>query len=560
MEQTASPSPSSKPQGRAEARYNELTQDRSPFLDRARSCSALTIPTLIPQEDLSNGDLPSLWQSVGANGVTNLASKLLLTMLPPNEPCFRLRVNNLMVEKQEEDMDKEFVTKVERALSRVERAVLADIEATGDRPVVNEGNQHLIVGGNVLYHNDPKDGLRMFPLSRYVVQRDPKGTVVEIVVEETVNINTLPPALVEQLTSITTESGTGGGSPKGDAKEVSIYTHLTRKPTQWEIYQECRGVELPGSRGSYKPDACPWFPVRMYSVAGENYGRSFVELQKGDLISLESLKQSLVEGSAVCAKVVGLANPNGVTSPRALAEASNGDIIEGNPNDVAFLQAQKSADFQVVAAQIQELERSLKTAFLMMDGVRRNAERVTAEEIRVIAQELETALGGVYTVISQEFQLPFIASRMDALTRSRRIPKLPKGVVQPSIVTGFEALGRGNDKQKLVEFLTVGAQLFGEQFMALINPLNAITRFAAASGISTEGLVKDEEELAKEKQAAEQQAQQAQMQGMVEKLGPEVMRQVGGMAGQMLPQGGAGGGAGGGPEGGPMPAEAAPPF
>lgn len=108
--------------------------------------------------------------------MTNLASKLLLTMLPPNEPCFRLRVNNLVMEREEEDADKEFRTKIEKALSRIEQAVLADVEASGDRPVVAEGNQHLIVAGNVLYHDDPKKGLRLFPLSRYVVERDPMGT------------------------------------------------------------------------------------------------------------------------------------------------------------------------------------------------------------------------------------------------------------------------------------------------------------------------------------------------------------------------------------------------
>ena len=111
--------------------------------------------------------------------MTNLASKLLLTMLPPNEPCFRLRVNNLVMEREEEDADKEFRTKIEKALSRIEQAVLADVEASGDRPVVAEGNQHLIVAGNVLYHDDPKKGLRLFPLSRYVVERDPMGTPVE---------------------------------------------------------------------------------------------------------------------------------------------------------------------------------------------------------------------------------------------------------------------------------------------------------------------------------------------------------------------------------------------
>ena len=92
--------------GPAETRYTELSQDRAPYLDRARRCAELTIPYLIPPDDLAQGqELPSLYQRVGANGVTNLASKLLLTMLPPNEPCFRLRVNNLVMEREEEDAD-----------------------------------------------------------------------------------------------------------------------------------------------------------------------------------------------------------------------------------------------------------------------------------------------------------------------------------------------------------------------------------------------------------------------------------------------------------------------
>lgn len=162
--------------GPAETRYTELSQDRAPYLDRAAAVRADHPLPHPARRSCAGQELPSLYQSVGANGVTNLASKLLLTMLPPNEPCFRLRVNNLVMEREEEDADKEFRTKIEKALSRIEQAVLADVEASGDRPVVAEGNQHLIVAGNVLYHDDPKKGLRLFPLSRYVVERDPMGT------------------------------------------------------------------------------------------------------------------------------------------------------------------------------------------------------------------------------------------------------------------------------------------------------------------------------------------------------------------------------------------------
>lgn len=529
--------------GGAARRYEILSTDREPFLDRAKECAKLTIPYLIPEDDISHNEtLPSLYQSVGANGVTNLASKLLMTMLPPNEPCFRLRVNNMQLEQEQEQMDKAFRTMIDKGLSRMEQAVLADIEEKGDRSVVFEGNQHLIVSGNGLYYDDPESGLRFFPLSRYVVDRDPSGTPVEIIVKETVSLDTLDDETRQEILdatmgeegdeayegrgeSILSRENNAAGLPR--SKDVDIYTHLTRDGDIWHVCQEVCGVVLEDSEGSYKVDSCPWFPVRMYSIAGESYGRSFVELQLGDLTALESLSQALVEGSAISAFAVGLVNPNGVTSARAITEARNGDFIEGNADDVQFLQVQKAADLNVTAQQVQNLSVTLKTAFLMMEGVRRDGERVTAEEIRTIARELEAGLGGVYTLVSQEFQLPFIRSRMAHMTEKKLLPTLPKGVVAPSVVTGFEALGRGNDKQKLIEFLQFVIQTTGEQGAAYLNVPNAIQRLASAMGIPTEGLVKTDEEIQQERQAAQQQTQQAQVMEMINKLGPEAIRQMG---------------------------------
>ena len=81
-------------QNTAKERYETLKQDRQYFLDRARECSELTIPSLIPDEGFTkSSDLYNPFQSVGARGVNNLASKLLLLLLPPNAPFFRLQVS-----------------------------------------------------------------------------------------------------------------------------------------------------------------------------------------------------------------------------------------------------------------------------------------------------------------------------------------------------------------------------------------------------------------------------------------------------------------------------------
>ena len=70
-----------------EARYERLASDRLTFLDRARRCSELTIPTLVPPQAHSKATIYyTPWQGIGARGVNNLASKLLLSLLPPNSP------------------------------------------------------------------------------------------------------------------------------------------------------------------------------------------------------------------------------------------------------------------------------------------------------------------------------------------------------------------------------------------------------------------------------------------------------------------------------------------
>ena len=77
----------------AKERYLKLQQDREHYLDRAEECSELTIPSLIkPEGFTSSDDLYNPFQSVGARGVNNLASKLLLLLLPPNSPFFRLSI------------------------------------------------------------------------------------------------------------------------------------------------------------------------------------------------------------------------------------------------------------------------------------------------------------------------------------------------------------------------------------------------------------------------------------------------------------------------------------
>ena len=81
---------------KARARYTELESTRSQFLWTARECSRLTLPYLIKDDDdnTTHKQLKTPWQAVGATSVTNLASKLMLALLPPQTSFFKLQVRD----------------------------------------------------------------------------------------------------------------------------------------------------------------------------------------------------------------------------------------------------------------------------------------------------------------------------------------------------------------------------------------------------------------------------------------------------------------------------------
>ena len=491
----------------AVARFEQLQGDRSSFLRRAQDASKLTIPALIPETSGTAAKIKTPFQAVGARGVNSLASKLLIALLPPSTPFFKLSIDSLELMKEgQEGLE----TEIDKGLRVIESALMNEIEISNDRVAMFEALKHLIVGGNVLlYLTD--SGLKVYHLNRYVCKRDDIGNILEIITKETVHPQALPPDFLEMIKK----------KENYDAadfdEDLDIYTHIKRYGDDFQWHQECKGEKIPGTEGNSKIETSPWICLRWVRIDGEDYGRGYVEEYQGDLISLESLMQSVIEGAAASAKCVFLVNPNGVTRAQTLAKAPNGAIREGSAADVSTLQVNKGGDFQVAFSAIQRIESRLEYAFLMSRSIQRDAERVTAAEVSIMANELENSLGGIYSILTQEFQLPYLKRRMHMLVRSGKAPKLPEKIVQPKIVTGLQGLGRGNDRAKLIEFIGTVSQALGPDVMRMyMNVDEAVKRLANSIGIDTANLVKTQEQIAQEMQAQQQQQ-------LIQHLGPAAL-------------------------------------
>ena len=519
----------SKPYGGEEestaaARYHQLVTNRDAYLDRARDCSKVTIPSLIPDQNFGDrGRLKTPYQSLGARGVNYLASKLLITLFPPNAAFFKLEIDDLALQVSE--ADPAIKTELDTALVRVERAIMSVLEVANGRASMHEAFKHLLVGGNVLLYV-AEDGIRVIHLSRYALCRDPMGNVTEIVVEEEVYPEALPSDFLPEDTE--------DEEYRSGQKTIRLYTYVEYEDGKCHWWQEAKGKEIPNTHGMCDEDVSPWIPLRFNRVDSEEYGRSYIEEYYGDLLALESLYQAVLEGSAAAAKILFLVNPNGTTRPRTLQNAENGAIVQGNAADVSVIQSTKAQDLSIAQNTIDRIEGRLQFAFLLNTAIQRPGERVTAEEIRFMSQELEAGIGGLYSILTQELQLPLVRRLMHVLHKQRKLPAFPKSsqggkdLVNPKPVTGLEAIGRGDDRNKLVEFITTAQQVLGPEIMAkYINVDEALRRLAASNSIDTTNLVKSKEQLQGEAaQAAAAQQQQSQQEMITNALSSPAMAQA----------------------------------
>lgn len=487
----------------AAGRYDRLCASREHYLIRARDCSSLTIPALIPRDGFGpTSFLPTPYQSVGASGVTSLASKLVLALFPPNTPFFRFYIPEEVVREMlgnTPDMSPAALAEIDRALSKGERKIMWEFETQALRSKVHEAVEHLIVAGNALVYFPAKRTPQVFHLNQYVCRRSPSGEVLEIVVKEAISWGALPAAIREKLPTV----------EGADEKEYALYTRIHRPSIDddFQHYQEVEGFIVPNSEGIYrKGKPMPWLPLRWRTIDGESYGRAFCEEYLGDLASLESLVKSTVIGAAASSKVLFLVKPNSTTRIKTLVDAPSGAVREGNPDDVGVLQVQKHADMQMAISLAETIESRLNEAFLRTSSVTRNAERVTATEIQLLAQELEDTLGGVYTLLSQELQRPVVTILMHGMKRDGKL-SLPQEALEVHILTGLEALGRTADLRRLDTFIQGANEMFGPQVVAqYVSPGEYFRRRAAALAIDTGGLVRTEQEV----QAANEAAQKAQ--------------------------------------------------
>jgi hypothetical protein len=483
--------------------FSKLSPEREPFLNRAREAARLTIPLVIRPDkgDDSNTDYETPYQSIGARGVTNLSSNLLLSLFPSNVPFFRLLVSDADFESFG-DKAEQIKEEVEDSLRGIEKTVLEEIENKNLRPSIFDALKNLLISGNALVYVQPDGNLRVYSLEDYVVHRDIEGNLTTIGIKEIISKKVVDSMGITLPSDMSLES-----DELGMDKVVRLCTYVELQDDgTYKVYQTVGEELLPDTEQVYEKEDLPFLALRLSKVTGESYGRGYVESVVGDLNSLEALQKALVESAAISAKTLFLLDPAAITRARVMAKAKNGDIITGRAGDVSILRTDKGADLGSAFQASQTIEKRLSYAFNLLEASMPTSPAVTATEINSIINALEKVMAGVYAMLASEFMQPLVRIIISRLSEEGVVPQLPDKV-KLIISTGLTALGRNSDLERIAQFAQLASQLAPEAFGMVVDQEKMLRQIENAVGVD---LLKSREQLALEKQQAAE-AQQAMM-------------------------------------------------
>lgn len=517
--------------GVIEQRYHALCHERASVLERGRRCSALTLPYLLPEDGHNHSqELPTPYQSIGAEGVTTMASKLGLAYFNPSTPFLRLEADeNALAELA--GLPPEEAQKMEQELNdsmrTIERSVVRDFDAQAHRPKMANALELLLVTGNILQLM-PDDGtMRIFRLDEFAVNRDRNGNLLEVITEESMALSALEPDLALLLRENGAMPTTPGNLKDDKTVKLFSYAKLVEKG-RWELSQELNGVIIPDSVREIPEDRMPYNFVPLFEVAGDIYGRSMVEKVIGDLQTLETLMMALEEGAVATSRLIIALRPGSVASPRELTETPNTGIVVMDPEDAKAVQFEKNIDLGIAYQLVQTLTDRLEKSFVMLRSVQRAGERVTATEINALVLEIESSNSGLNSALDTNLVRWTALRQIKTLQKRKLIPKFPTGdksPIKPRVVTGFEGIGRAQDLQKQAQV----AQLI----LSTVPPEIAETRVdwdAFLKGININAgldfdIILSDEEIAANQQQKQEAAIAQQIAGPVAREGAAALRE-----------------------------------
>lgn len=420
-------------------RWLVLDAKRQSKLYKARACSAITVPTLLPVQGVSGEDnLLQTYSSVQARGVTSLASKILSVLIPLNDtPFFTFTLKN----------GREPTREIGEYLDRLSFQVYRKLISFNLREVAYLAIQHLIVTGDVLLIMENDFSFRTIRLDQFVIRREVNGDLKEFIYLEFIS-----PSNDEAAANYDFQAGI---NEQGGYKTVYVRVYKD-EADHWVVCKEVDGQEI--DRGYY--DVLPYVVLRWAAISGEDYGRSHVEDIYPDIKTLEAYSRALIQGMAAGSTFFMGCDPSGITDIDDVSGAQNGHWVGARAADIFVISpsATMNPQLQVSNAAVEAMRKEVGQGFLLQTAAMPTGDRVTATAVRAVGNELETILGGTFSAIARDFMVPIIQRTVYLMIENNEIDQRladqfdeESGILNVEILTGLQSLSRESDITKLLQ-------------------------------------------------------------------------------------------------------------
>lgn len=499
-------------------RYNALCIVRQPYLDRAYKYSKITVPYVMPEEgDNASSEVQIDYASVGAEYVNHLSNTYLDEMFPSHRSYFKLQMPMIDIVEAANTAGKS-PADVEKLFAATEKEARWNFEKKHTRSALLDHIKQLIITGNsLLYVQEDEKFAQNYAMDEYVLWKDTSGKLLEIITVDTMALASLDPELRAEVMATDDKINKDTDLMK---HTVRIFTYIRRDPTkdsEFLVSQAVEGIPI-GEQDSYSENLLPWIPTYWNRIRREVWGRGLVEDHYGAFFAMSILVEALVTAGAIATDFKWLVRPGSMLDVVEMNNSASGTYHYGNKDDVSPIELGKRSEMDFVIGLIDGYRKQLGKIFLVLSSQMRDAERVTAEENRLRAAELNKAHGGVFGNLAITLQRPLAELSLRDLN-----VLIKKSGIEPVIMTGLDAMGRSSENEKFL-------YLF-QDLQALQNvPEAFLGRFKASDLLTTLGtgrdidisVIKDEGTYQKEMaQAQEAEANRMAGESMIDKASPE---------------------------------------
>lgn len=374
-----------------------------------------------------------------------------------------------------------------------------------------------IVGNALLFMGYKKsDKATFISPADFVWRRTASDECKEIIIREVIALEDLPKDLQEVLKKegyVAKDYSSDVNSNAYEMRAVQKYTHVKFTEKSQEITEYVEHFKVGNTFVKSRKEPI-FIPIAPNVPVKTQYGVGKVQNSISSILQVRGATLGYSKLNSLIANLKFEVAYNAVNSIKQIKKAKSTDYVPVPEKGSISLMNFGTVNTSSLDASLEFAKQEIARKFLMQSLATRNAERVTAEEIRRLSEELTSVHSDLLQAFADQLQQPLVEYALYHLELTTQEGDKVKDALESldvKIITGTSAIDKVSESDNLVAMLNEAAYLgqLPENITLYLKVNNILQRFAQARGIPSKEVIKSDEEVQQEVQAQQQAAEKA---------------------------------------------------